>query len=125
MNHRERVLSSIAKQGYGRIPVKHEGTPEVNHELMAYFLNYLNLIWTVCWWPGRKPCLLSTWPKTRSNQKSSRACEVGTGTVAQRWSAVCGSRRQPERHPMEIVSSVTHVAVVRAATRDHPTSRAN
>lgn len=31
MTSRERVLSCLARTGYDRIPVKHEGTPEVNH----------------------------------------------------------------------------------------------
>ena len=37
MTSRERVLSSLARTGYDRIPVKHEGTPEVNQALMAHF----------------------------------------------------------------------------------------
>ncbi len=37
MNHRERVLSAMARTGYDRIPVKHEGTPEVNRLLMDRF----------------------------------------------------------------------------------------
>lgn len=37
MSHRERVLSSLARQGYDRIPVKHEGTPEIDHALMVHF----------------------------------------------------------------------------------------
>lgn len=37
MTSRERVLSSIAKQGYDRIPIKHEGTPEVNALLREHF----------------------------------------------------------------------------------------
>lgn len=37
MTHRERVLSACARQGYDRIPIKHEATPEVNRELKAYF----------------------------------------------------------------------------------------
>jgi uroporphyrinogen decarboxylase len=37
MTHRERVLSSLARQGYDRIPVKHEGTPEVDRALMSHF----------------------------------------------------------------------------------------
>ncbi len=46
MNHRERVLSSLARQGYDRIPVKHEGTPEINRELMAHLgvLDHLGLL---------------------------------------------------------------------------------
>ncbi len=42
MTHRERVLASLARQGYDRIPVKHEGTPEVNRALIAH-LGLLNL----------------------------------------------------------------------------------
>jgi len=37
MSHRERVLSALRREGYDRIPVKHEGTPEVNHALMSHF----------------------------------------------------------------------------------------
>ena len=37
MTSRERVLSAFAHGGYDRIPVKHEGTPEVNHAIMAHF----------------------------------------------------------------------------------------
>ena len=37
MNSRDRVLSCLERRGYDRIPVKHEGTPEINSELMAYF----------------------------------------------------------------------------------------
>ena len=37
MTSRQRVLSCLARTGYDRIPIKHEGTPEVNHALMAYF----------------------------------------------------------------------------------------
>src|SRR5512136_2417906 len=37
MTHRERVLGALNRQGYDRIPVKHEGTPEVNKMLMEHF----------------------------------------------------------------------------------------
>jgi len=37
MNSRERVISSINRKGYDRIPVKHEGTPEINHMIMKHF----------------------------------------------------------------------------------------
>jgi uroporphyrinogen decarboxylase len=37
MNSRQRVLSAFSRQGYDRIPVKHEGTPEVNQMLMEHF----------------------------------------------------------------------------------------
>ena len=37
MNSRERVLSAFERRGYDRIPVKHEGTPEVNQMLMEHF----------------------------------------------------------------------------------------
>ena len=37
MNSRERVLSALAFEGYDRIPVKHEGTPEVDRILMRHF----------------------------------------------------------------------------------------
>lgn len=37
MNSRERVLSAYKRTGYDRIPIKHEGTPEVNHLIMAHY----------------------------------------------------------------------------------------
>ena len=37
MNPRERVLSTLARRGYDRIPIKHEGTPEVNQMIMDHF----------------------------------------------------------------------------------------
>jgi uroporphyrinogen decarboxylase len=37
MNSRERVLSAFERRGYDRIPIKHEGTPEVNQMLMEHF----------------------------------------------------------------------------------------
>jgi uroporphyrinogen decarboxylase len=37
MTHRERVLCCFDRAGYDRIPVKHEGTPEVNQMLMQHF----------------------------------------------------------------------------------------
>ncbi|NLE44862.1 MAG: hypothetical protein GX620_09090 [Chloroflexi bacterium] len=37
MDSRERVLAAFERRGYDRIPVKHEGTPEVNRQLMDYF----------------------------------------------------------------------------------------
>ena len=37
MTHRDRVLSALGRSGYDRIPVKHEGTPEVNQMLMSHF----------------------------------------------------------------------------------------
>ncbi|OHB78401.1 MAG: hypothetical protein A2W31_11335 [Planctomycetes bacterium RBG_16_64_10] len=37
MNSRERVLSAFNHQGYDRIPIKHEGTPEVNQMMMDHF----------------------------------------------------------------------------------------
>ncbi|MHC4124067.1 MAG: hypothetical protein ACYSSI_10870, partial [Planctomycetota bacterium] len=37
MNSRERVLNTFNGRGYDRIPVKHEGTPEVNHMIMDHF----------------------------------------------------------------------------------------
>jgi len=37
MNSRERVLSAYHRTGYDRIPVKHEGTPEVNHLMMEHY----------------------------------------------------------------------------------------
>jgi uroporphyrinogen decarboxylase len=37
MNSRDRVLSALERCSYDRIPVKHEGTPEVNRMLMEHF----------------------------------------------------------------------------------------
>jgi len=37
MNSRERVLSAFERKGYDRIPVKHEGTPEVNQQIKDHF----------------------------------------------------------------------------------------
>jgi len=37
MTSRERVLSSLNRAGYDRIPVKHEATPEINRTLMDHF----------------------------------------------------------------------------------------
>ena len=37
MNSRERVLSAFNRKGYDRIPVKHEGTPEINQMIMDYY----------------------------------------------------------------------------------------
>ena len=37
MTSRERVLGAFERRGYDRIPVKHEGTPEINRMLMAHF----------------------------------------------------------------------------------------
>ncbi|MHB1294549.1 MAG: uroporphyrinogen decarboxylase family protein [Anaerolineae bacterium] len=37
MNSRERVLSAVARKGFDRIPVHHEGTPEVNTMLRQHF----------------------------------------------------------------------------------------
>ena len=37
MTSRERVLSAFERIGYDRIPVKHEGTPEINRMLMGHF----------------------------------------------------------------------------------------
>ena len=37
MNSRERVLSAYNRNGYDRIPVKHEGTPEINQMIMDLF----------------------------------------------------------------------------------------
>ena len=37
MNSRERVISCFERKGYDRIPVKHEGTPEINREIKKYF----------------------------------------------------------------------------------------
>ncbi|MFH1738691.1 MAG: uroporphyrinogen decarboxylase family protein [bacterium] len=37
MTSRERVLNAMERRGYDRIPIKHEGTPEINHMLMEHF----------------------------------------------------------------------------------------
>jgi uroporphyrinogen decarboxylase len=37
MNSRERVLGAFNRTGFDRIPVKHEGTPEVNKMIMDHF----------------------------------------------------------------------------------------
>ena len=37
MTSRERVLGCLARTGYDRIPIKHEGTPEINRTLMTHF----------------------------------------------------------------------------------------
>jgi len=37
MNSRERVLSAYNRTGYDRIPVKHEGTPEINQMIMDHY----------------------------------------------------------------------------------------
>ena len=37
MNSRTRVLNAIDRKGYDRIPVKHEGTPEINKMMMDHF----------------------------------------------------------------------------------------
>lgn len=37
MNSRDRVFGALNRTGYDRIPVKHEGTPEVNRMLMEHF----------------------------------------------------------------------------------------
>jgi len=37
MNSRERVLAAFHRKGFDRIPVKHEGTPEVNKMMMDHF----------------------------------------------------------------------------------------
>lgn len=37
MNSRERVLGAFNRTGYDRIPVKHEGTPEINQKIMDHF----------------------------------------------------------------------------------------
>jgi uroporphyrinogen decarboxylase len=37
MTSRERVISAFERKGYDRIPVKHEGTPEINQMIMDHF----------------------------------------------------------------------------------------
>ena len=46
MNSRERVLSSLARTGYDRIPVKHEAEPEIPAMLLEHFglANYEQLL---------------------------------------------------------------------------------
>jgi len=37
MTSRQRVLNTLNRTGYDRLPIKHEGTPEVNDALMTHF----------------------------------------------------------------------------------------
>ena len=37
MKSRERVLGAYNRTGYDRIPIKHEGTPEINQMIMEHF----------------------------------------------------------------------------------------
>jgi uroporphyrinogen decarboxylase len=37
LTSRERVINALERKGYDRIPVKHEGTPEINQMLMQHF----------------------------------------------------------------------------------------
>ena len=37
MTSRERVMGCCERRGFDRIPVKHEGTPEVNAQLRDHF----------------------------------------------------------------------------------------
>jgi len=37
MTSKERVLGAFNRTGYDRIPVKHEGTPEINRMVMDHF----------------------------------------------------------------------------------------
>lgn len=37
MTSKERVLGAFNRTGYDRIPIKHEGTPEINHIIMEHF----------------------------------------------------------------------------------------
>ena len=37
MNSKERFTAAVNRRGYDRIPVKHEGTPEINQALMGHF----------------------------------------------------------------------------------------
>ena len=37
MRSKERVLSAFNRTGYDRIPVKHEGTPEINQMIMDHY----------------------------------------------------------------------------------------
>lgn len=37
MTSRQRVISAFERKGYDRIPIKHEGTPEVNRMLLKHF----------------------------------------------------------------------------------------
>lgn len=48
MTSRERVLSAFERKGYDRIPVKHEGTPEINQMIMDHYgLNNMEQVLTV------------------------------------------------------------------------------
>lgn len=67
MNSRERVLSAIKRNGYDRIPVKHEGTPEVNHMIMKYFgLTNMNQLLKVVGDDFRYVEAIYTGPKLRT-----------------------------------------------------------
>ena len=37
MTSKERVMGAFNRTGYDRIPIKHEGTPEINHMIMDHF----------------------------------------------------------------------------------------
>lgn len=37
MTSRDRIMNALLRKGFDRIPVKHEGTPEINHMLIKYF----------------------------------------------------------------------------------------
>lgn len=37
MTSKERVLGALNRTGYDRIPIKHEGTPGINHMIMEHF----------------------------------------------------------------------------------------
>jgi uroporphyrinogen decarboxylase len=49
MNSRERVLGAFNRTGFDRIPVKHEGTPEINQMIMDHFglKNTEQVLWVV------------------------------------------------------------------------------
>ena len=36
MNHKERVLSALSREGYDRIPVRYQAMPEIDQQLMGY-----------------------------------------------------------------------------------------
>ncbi len=37
MTSRERAMSAFHRKGYDRIPIKHEGTPEINQMIKDHF----------------------------------------------------------------------------------------
>jgi len=89
MNSRERVLSAFNRRGYDRIPVKHEGTPEINHLVMQHFgLKNMNQLLKVVGDDFRYVEAIYTGPELRTFPDGSfegywgeryRYAEFGTG----------------------------------------------